>query len=289
MALPDYLKETGKDLARQMTASYSAPLDTSTFMGPQFIAGQDKAQTDAYNLATAGVGSYQPYLQAATAAQQQAAGTVGGLGALTGPMTGQQLTDYTSPYQGQVIDETLRQYNLSRQSGMQDIKDAAVASGNFGGGREGAMLGQYQGDTLANRAGIRSGLLQQGYMDAQNRRAQDFTNQQQIANMQAGLGQAQMGLSDFGRKGMGADIQALGNLGSMQQGYNQALLNAQQQQLQSQAYEPYGRLSQYASGITGLAGGMASPQYQDPGPTNPWQTALSTTMGLGGLYGKIFG
>jgi len=288
MALPDYLKDTGKDLARQMTASYSAPLDTSTFMGPQFIAGQDKAQTDAYNLATAGVGSYQPYLQAATAAQQQAAGTVGGLGALTGPMTGQQLTDYTSPYQGQVIDETLRQYNLSRQSGMQDIKDAAVASGNFGGGREGAMLGQYQGDTLANRAGIRSGLLQQGYMDAQNRRAQDFTNQQQIANMQAGLGQAQMGLSDFGRKGMGADIQALGNLGSMNQGYNQALLNAQQQQLQSQAYEPYGRLSQYASGITGLAGGMASPQYQDPGPTNPWQTALSTTMGLGGLYGKIF-
>ena len=289
MALPDYLKETGKDLARQMTASYSAPLDTSTFMGPQFIAGQDKAQTDAYNLATAGVGSYQPYLQAATAAQQQAAGTVGGLGALTGPMTGQQLTDYTSPYQGQVIDETLRQYDLSRQGGMQDIKDAAVGTGNFGGGREGAMLGQYQGDTLANRAGIRSGLLQQGYMDAQNRRAQDFTNQQQIANMQAGLGQAQMGLSDFGRKGMGADIQALGNLGSMNQGYNQALLNAQQQQLQSQAYEPYGRLSQYASGITGLAGGMASPQYQQQQASNPWQTALSTTMGLGGLYGKIFG
>ena len=289
MALPDYLKDTGKDLARQMTASYSAPLDTSTFMGPQFIAGQDKAQTDAYNLATAGVGSYQPYLQAATAAQQQAAGTVGGLGALTGPMTGQQLTDYTSPYQGQVIDETLRQYNLSRQSGMQDIKDAAVGTGNFGGGREGAMLGQYQGDTLANRAGIRSGLLQQGYMDAQNRRAQDFTNQQQIANMQAGLGQAQMGLSDFGRKGMGADIQALGNLGSMNQGYNQALLNAQQQQLQAQAHEPYGRLNQYAAGITGLAGGMASPQYQEQQAPNPWQTALSTTMGLGGLYGKIFG
>jgi len=150
------------------------------------------------------------------------------------------------------------------------------------------MLGQYQGDTLANRAGIRSGLLQQGYMDAQNRRAQDFTNQQQIANMQAGLGQAQMGLSDFGRKGMGADIQALGNLGSMQQGYNQALLNAQQQQLQAQAHEPYGRLNQYAAGITGLAGGMASPQYQEQQAPNPWQTALGTMTGLGGLYGQIF-
>ena len=288
MALPDYLQDTGKDLARQMTATYSAPLDTSTFMGSQFVAGQDPAQTAAYNLATQGVGSYQPYLQAAQTAAGQAAGTVGGLGALTGPMTGQQLTDYTSPYQGAVIDETLRQYDISRQGGRQSIQDAAVGTGNFGGGREGAMLGQYDADTLANRAGIRAGLLQQGYGDALAQRQQNLMNQQAIARQQLGMGQAYMGLSDFARTGMGADIQALGNLGSMQQGYQQALLNAQQQQLQAQAYEPYGRLSQYASGITGLAGGMAAPQYQDAPSPSPWQTALSTLTGLGGLYGQIF-
>ena len=288
MALPDYLQDTGKDLARQMTATYSAPLDTSTFMGSQFVAGQDPAQTAAYNLATQGVGSYQPYLSAAQTAAGQAATTIGGLGALTGPMTGQQLTDYTSPYQGAVIDETLRQYDLSRQGGMQEIKDAAVASGNFGGGREGAMLGQYQADTLANRAGIRSGLLEQGYQGALGQRQQNLLNQSAIAKQQLGVGQTQLGLSDFSRTGMGADIQALGNLGSMNQGYQQALLNAQQQQLQSQAYEPYGRLSQYASGITGLAGGMAAPQYQQEPTKSPFQTALSTAMGLGGLYGQIF-
>ena len=288
MALPDYLKETGKDLARQMTAAYTPELDTSKFMGSQFIAGQDPAQTQAYNLATAGVGAYQPYLTAATAAQQQAAGTVGGLGALTGPMTGQQLTDYTSPYQGAVIDETLRQYDIGRTGGRQQIQDAAVASGNFGGGREGAMLGQYDADSLANRAGIRAGLLQQGYGDALAQRQQNLMNQQSIAQQQLGVGQTQLGLSDFERMGMGADIQALGNLGSMRQGYEQAKLNAQQQQLQSQAYEPYGRLSQYASGITGLAGGMAAPQYQDAPTQSPWQTALGTITGLGGLYGQIF-
>jgi hypothetical protein len=288
MALPDYLKDTGKDLARQMTAAYTPELDTSKFMGSQFVAPQDQAQTDAYGLATQGVGSYKTYLDAAKAAAGTAAGTVGGLGALTGPMTGQQLTDYTSPYQGAVIDETLRQYDLSRQGGEQSIKDAAVASGNFGGGREGAMLGQYQGDTLANRAGIRAGLLEQGYQGALGQRQNTFAHQQQIANMQAGLGQAQLGLSDFERKGLGSNIQALGNLGSMNQGYQQALLNAQQQQLQAQAYEPYGRLNQYAAGITGLAGGMAAPQYQEQQASNPWQSALSTTMGLGGLYGKIF-
>ena len=288
MALPDYLQDTGKDLARQMTATYSAPLDTSTFMGSQFVAGQDQAQKDAYTLATQGVGSYQPYLQAAQTAAGQAAGTVGGLGALTGPMTGQQLTDYTSPYQGAVLDETLRQYDISRQAGRQSIQDAAVGTGNFGGGREGAMLGQYDADTLANQAGIRAGLLQQGYMDAQAQRQQNLMNQQAIAQQQLGVGQTQLGLSDFARQGMGADIAALGNLGASRQGYQQALLNAQQQQLQSQAYEPYGRLSQYASGITGLAGGMAAPQYQDAPAATPWQTALSTAMGLGGLYGKIF-
>ena len=288
MALPDYLQDTGKDLASQMTATYSAPLDTSTFMGSQFVAGQDPAQQTAYNLATQGVGSYQPYLTDAKAAATQAAGTIGGLGALTGPMTGQQLTDYTSPYQGAVLDETLRQYDLSRQGGMQDIKDAAVGTGNFGGGREGAMLGQYQADTLANRAGIRAGLLQQGYQGALGQRQQNLMNQAAIAKQQLGVGQTQLGLSDFARQGMGADIQALGSLGASQQGYQQALLNAQQQQLQSQAYEPYGRLGQYASGITGLAGGMGAPQYQDAPASNPWQTALSTAMGLGGLYGKIF-
>ena len=288
MALPDYLQDTGKDLARQMTATYSAPLDTSTFMGSQFVAGQDPAQTAAYNLATQGVGSYQPYLSAAQTAAGQAATTIGGLGALTGPMTGQQLTDYTSPYQGAVIDETLRQYDISRTGGRQSIQDAAVASGNFGGGREGAMLGQYDADTLANRAGITAGLLQQGYGDALAQRQQNLMNQSAIARQQLGVGQTQLGLSDFERTGMGADIQALGNLGSMQQGYQQALLNAQQQQLQAQAYEPYGRLSQYASGITGLAGGMAAPQYQDAPTQSPWQTALGTITGLGGLYGQIF-
>ena len=288
MALPDYLQDTGKDLARQMTATYSAPLDTSTFMGSQFVAGQDPAQTAAYNLATQGVGSYQPYLSAAQTAAGQAATTVGGLGALTGPMTGQQLTDYTSPYQGAVIDETLRQYDISRTGGRQSIQDAAVASGNFGGGREGAMLGQYDADTLANRAGIRAGLLQQGYGDALAQRQQNLMNQQAIAAQQLGVGQTQLGLSDFQRQGMGADIAALGNVGASRQAYNQALLNAQQQQLQTQAYEPYGRLGQYASGITGLAGGVGAPQYQEAPAANPWQTALSTAMGLGGLYGQIF-
>ena len=87
---------------------------------------------------------------------------------------------------------------------------------------------------------------------------------------------------------MGQDIAAMGQMGAMQQGQQQAILNAQQQNAQTAAYEPYGRLNQYASGVTGLAGGMGGGQYQQPGAADPWGSALSTAMGLGGLYGKMF-
>ena len=279
MALPGYLEDTAKGLAGEMTKAYSAPIDTSTF-APQ-IAGLDPMQTSAIGRVTAGLDSYKPYLTQAQAAMTTQAGQAG-------PMTGAQQTAFMSPYQGQVIDETLRQYDLSRQGGIQNIKDQAVLSGNFGGGREGAQLGQYGAETLANRAGIRSGLLQQGLGQAQQQAQQAFGNQQQIANMYSGLAGQQYGLSNFQRAGLGQDIGALGQMGAMQQGQAQAQLNAQQQAAQTAAYEPYGRLGQYASGITGLAGGMPGAQYQQQGPADPWGSALSTAMGIGGLYGQIF-
>ena len=281
MAIPDYLQDTAKDFAKQATATYSAPIDTTTFTGRQFVAGEDPLQTSAINLAQQGVGYYKPYLTAAQTAQQQAAGTVGGLSGLTGA---QAYQPFMSPYQDQVIDETLRQYDLSRQAGQQDIRDAAVGSGGFGGGQEGAMLGQYDADTLATRAG----LLQQGFGQAQTAAQQHFANQQAIANMQSGLVGQQYGLSNFQRAGLGADVGALGSLGSLRQGITQAQLGADQQAAQTAAYEPYGRLSQYGSGITGLAGGMAPMQYQDPAPQSPWASALGTALGIGGLYTKAF-
>ena len=289
MAVPDYLQDTAKDFARQATAAYSAPINTDVFTGRQFVAGMDPAQTAAYGLATAGVGSYAPYLQAAQQAQQQVGQTVAGLGGLTGPMTAAQQTAYMSPYQTQVIDETLRQYDLSRQAGEQSIKDAAVGTGNFGGGREGAMLGQYQADTLADRAALQAQLLQQGFTQAQSAADRAFTQGGQLAAAQSGLGAAQMGLANFERAGIGADVGALGQLGSLRQGVEQARLQADQEAARTAAYEPYGRLSQYGQGLTGLSGGVAAQPYAQPTPISPMSQAIGTALGVGGLYGKIFG
>jgi hypothetical protein len=286
MAVADYLEPAVKDFADQATATYSAPIDTTQFTGRQFVAGEDPLQTQAINLAQQGVGSYQPFLTAAQQAQQQAAGTIGGLGGLTGA---QAYQPFMSPYQTQVIDTTLAEYDRQGAAGEQAIRDAAVASGNFGGGREGAQLGQFQSDRLADRAALQAQLLQGGFTQAQQAANQAFTQGGQLAGLQSGLGAQQFGLSNFARTGMGADISALGSLGALRQAQSQALLGADQQAAQTAAYEPYGRLSQYGSALTGLGGGVAAPQYAQPQASSPFATALSSALGIGGLYGKIFG
>jgi len=327
MAIADFLEPAVKDYAEQAKATYTAPIDTSQFTGRGFVAGEDPLQTQAINMAQQGVGSYQPFLTAAQQAQQQgaaalgqSAASIGGLGAfqtaagniaqgaagMTGP---QAYQPFMSPYQSQVIDATLSEYDKQGAAGSQAIKDQAVASGNFGGGREGAMLGQYESDRLADRAALQGSMLQQGFNQANQLAQQNFQNQGNLFGMQQGLfgqqGQIgtaqqglagaygnqinqQFGLSDFNRSGMGQDVSALGSLGAMRQGLSQAQLQADQQAAQTEAYEPYGRLNQYGNVLTGLAGGVQGQQYQDPRTSNPFQTALGTATGLAGLYGKIF-
>ena len=286
MATPGFLEDYAKDYATQAKGAYSAPIDTSQFTGRQFVAGEDPLQTQAINLATSGVGGYQPFLTAAQAAQGDAATTVGGLGALTGANAYQP---FMSPYQQQVIDTSLQAFRDSRTGNRQTIQDAAVGTGNFGGGREGAMLGQYDADTTLGEAQLLAQLNAQNFAQAQQAAGNAFTQGGQLAAAQSGLGAAQMGLSNFQRAGLGADVGALGQLGSLRQGQAQSLLTADQQAAQTAAYEPYGRLSQYGQGLTGLSGGVSSQAYAQPQPVSPMSQAIGTALGVGGLYGKIFG
>ena len=314
MATPDFLQDYAKDYATQAKGAYSVPIDTTQFTGRQFVAGEDPLQTQAIGIAQGGVGAYKPYLSAAQQAQTDASTTLGGLGSMQAGAQGFQTAQagatganayqpFMSPYQQQVIDATLSEFDKSRLGGQQQIRDAAVNSGNFGGGREGAMMGQYNADSLADRSALQAQMLNQGFTQANQLAQQNFQNQGSlfanqgqlmqnqlgIANAQAGLGQAQLGLSNFERSGLGADVGALGQLGSLRQGLTQAQLTADQQAAQTKAYEPYGRLSQYGQGLTGLSGGVASQQYAPQQEISPMSQAVGTALGVGGLYGKIFG
>jgi len=201
-----------------------------------------------------------------------------------------------SPYQQDVIDTSLTEFDRQAQMRQQQMQDQTLGvPGAFGGGREGVQQAEYQAGSDRNRAMLQAGLLQQGFGQAQMGAQQAFQNQQAMQAAQLGLGTAQLGLgreqmnlSNFQRAGMGADVGALGQLGSLRQGQEQARFTAQQQAAQTAAYEPYGRLGQYGQGITGLTGGVAAAQYAEPQQQSPWSSALSTALGVGGLYQKMF-
>ena len=289
MALPDYLEDSAKDFARQLTASTSAPIDTTKFTGRQFVAGEDPLQTQAINLATQGIGGFQPFLTSAQQAITQAGQDVAGLGQFmgTGAGTGAgSIAAFQSPFQQHVIDESLRQFDLSRQGGLQQISDQAIASGAFGGGRQGALEGQFMADTALGRAGLEAQLRGQGFADAAARRGQAFGQQQSLANQRAGLAQNQFALSNFQQAGRAADVANLGQLGAFRQGLDQSQLQADMDAARTGAFEPQQRLQQYGAGLGSLAG--FSQPVALPGSTpSPFSTALSTALGIGGLFGKF--
>ena len=272
MALPDYLQDTAKDFAKQLTATTSVPINTGTFTGRQFVAGEDPMQTQAINLATQGVGSYQPFLTAAQSA-------VGQQAASAGPQAFQQ---FMSPFQQQVIDTTLQDFDRQAAMGRQNIRQAAVTAGAFGGGREGVQMAEFDAGNLRNRASLLAQLQQQGFTQAQNLAQQNFQNQGALAAQQ-------MGLSNFQRGSLGQDVAALGNLGAFRQGITQAQLQADAAAARTGAYEPIQRLDQYGAGLGRLAGFGSTAAPVGASGASPLATALSTATGIAGIFGKLYG
>ena len=272
MALPDYLQDTAKDFAKQLTATTSVPINTGTFTGRQFVAGEDPMQTQAINLASQGVGSYQPFLTAAQSA-------VGQQAASAGPQAFQQ---FMSPFQQQVIDTTLQDFDRQAAMGRQNIRQAAVTAGAFGGGREGVQMAEFDAGNLRNRASLLAQLQQQGFTQAQNLAQQNFQNQGALAAQQ-------MGLSNFQRGSLGQDVAALGNLGAFRQGITQAQLQADAAAARTGAYEPIQRLDQYGAGLGRLAGFGSTAAPVGASGASPLATALSTSTGIAGIFGKLYG
>ena len=276
-----FIEDLGRDYGKQISALTSLPVDTTKF-APQ-VAAQDPYQAAAYAQATdptKGLGAFQPFLtKAGTAAD--AATALTGTGAGTGAGS---IQSYMSPYQSDVIDTTLTEFD--RQTQIQKAQQAAQALGTpgaFGGGREGVLQAEFLANQARNRSGIQADLLQRGFQNAVARRQQDLANQQAIAGQQATLGG---GLQNLVQQ----QISGLGRLGGVQQAQNQAVLDAQRQAAQTQAYEPYQRLGTYGSGVASLISGYpGQTQIAQTPNASALQTALGVGTGLAGIYGGLTG
>ena len=203
-----------------------------------------------------------------------------------------------SPYQQDVIDTTMADFDAQSAKGLAGIGQKAVMSGQFlGGGREGVQRAEYQALSDRNRSSMLAQLRQQGFGQAKAGAGEAYAQQIGLGQAQQGLAQGQLGIGAYqaGLAGLvpqlrGGDISQLGQLGGIQQAQEQAQLGATQEANRMQAMEPYERMGQYGSGVTGLISGYPG-QYQStvtPNPT-PLQTALGTMSVLGGVYGNIRG
>ena len=258
--------ESAEDFAARQQAARAFETRQQSLAGlAPSVAAQDALQKQAASLAASGVGSYQPFINQA----QQLMGPGGGTGAGS-------IQEYMSPYQTQVIETSLAEFDRNAAANRQRIRDQAVASGAFGGGREGVELAEYQTGSDMDRAMLQANLLQQGFESSAARRQQDLANQQGLAQL---LPQLQR-----------ADISTLGSVGAVQQAQQQAEEDATREAARQATFLPQENLSRYAGQVAGLMGGYPGQTTQSfvPNPS-PLQTAIGAGSALAGIFGALKG
>jgi hypothetical protein len=286
---PQFIQDLATDYGKQLTALTAQPIDTAKFAPT--VATQDPLQTQAATLAASGIGAYQPFV---TAAQQAATDFGTGITAAqqltgTGAGTGAgSIASFMSPYQQQVIDTTLAEFDRQRAIQEQNIKSQQAGLGALGSGRAGVQLAEFGTGSDRERAALQAQLLQQGFQDAAARRQQDLANQVNLAGQQLQAGQFQTGLARLVPSLQTGDIRTLGSVGAVQQAQSQAQLDAQREANRLAAFEPYERLGTFGSGVASLISGYPGQRQftSVPNPT-PLQTALGIGTGLAGLYGAL--
>ena len=277
---PSYLQPGIEKYLEGAVAQAGQALDTSQF-APQ-VAGlgaiQQQAQQQAATqaglgtlqfdpttgavsgISGTGIAGYQPYLQ--------------GAAGLSGPTAYQQ---FESPYQQAVTQATLQSFDEQARAREQAIRDQAVSSGAFGGGREGVQLAEYGRKSDMDRALLQAQLNQAGFTQAQGLASQAFGQQTGLAQLQPGLASQAIGMAQ--------------GLGQQDLAYRQAIQDAQAQANRMAAYEPIERLARFGQGITGVGGGLGSVQTTmgQPAPQqSPLAGALQAGIGAFSL-GKLFG
>ena len=215
--------------------------------------------------------SYAPQVAARNALQTAPETAAAGLGALTGTGAGSadvagSIASYMSPYQQQVIDASLAEFDRNAAIDQNALRDSAISRGAYGGGREGVMQAEAMRNNQMNRASLQAQLLNQGFMDARQARGADLAAQQ-------GLGTYQQ------------------QLGSAQQGFEQAKLDATQIANREAEFEDFTRLGLVGQQLAQIQPGAFASQtvgYAPPAaPASPMTNFLTGAAGGAGIMGKL--
>ena len=255
------LAELGPQIADQNVLTQAAQQQAAT------QAGLGQLTFDPTTGAVTGVGTgtgvagYQPFLDQAAA--------------YSGPQAFQQ---FMSPYQQQVIDTTLQEFDRETAKGVPQLAANAIQAGAFGGGREGIAQAEYANTAARNRAALQAQLLGQGFAQANQLAQGAFEQQRNLASLQPSLA--------------ASGVQQLGAAGTGNLAFQQAQLDAAQQRAQLAYNEPLNRIQALGSGIASQVSGSPSTVTNTtmggPGQVGPLSQALSAGLSAYGL-GSIFG
>ena len=224
------------------------------------------------------LGGVSPFITAAGQGLGQAGTTLGGTAGYlsgaagltgTGAGTGAgSIASYMSPYQSQVRDATLNEYDTqaAAQRSAQTQQAGLGTVGNLDSGRFGVQLGAFDAQRQRDRALLDAQLGQQGFNQASQARQQDLASQlglagaqQQFAGAQAGLAGQQLGLGTATsglaqqQAGIGGQRQQLAASQQQLAGTGLGLGSAEQQLAQQQLGlgQYYGNLAQLQPQLAG--------------------------------------
>ena len=206
---------------------------------------------------------YDPQVAGRTALQTDAMTAAGGLGSLVGPQAYEQ---FMSPYQKEVMDTTLTEFDRQQTINQQGLRDSAIGAGAYGGGREGVMQAEYMNRGAMDRAALQAQLLNQGYNQANQLAQQDMMTRQGLGTYMDQMGQGQ-------------------------QGFEQAKLDAGTLAAREAQYEPYTRLGLIGQQLAQIQPGAFPTTtigyQQGAAPASPMASWLGGAAGAGGVLGKL--
>ena len=230
-----------------------------------FLKSIDKLGAGAVPAGFAGIDTskFAPTIAPESQLQIDARKAAEGLDSLVGPQAYQQ---FMSPYQQEVIDTTLAEFD--RQQSIADTarRDAAIQAGAFGGGREGVLAAEAARGAAQSRAGLQAQLLAQGFQQAQAAAAQDLAARQGLGQFQTQIGQA----------------------GQAQQ---QAILDAAAAAEREKQFQPFTQLGLIGQQLAQIQPGAFPTQtvgYAPPAPpASPLATALGVGTGIASIGSKL--
>ena len=230
-----------------------------------FLKSIDKLGAGAVPTGFAGIDTskFAPQVADQVALQKDAATAAAQLGTLVGPDAYKQ---FMSPYQQEVIDTTLAEFDRQQAIADTALRDRAIQAGAFGGGREGVMAAEAARGAATNRANLQAQLLAQGFQQAQAAAAQDLAARQGLGTYQSQLGQ-------------------------QQQAYDQAILDANQIAAKEEQFQPFTQIGLIGQQLAQIQPGAFPTQTVGIGaaaPTaSPMSQFLTGAAGIGGIAGKL--